>query len=132
MPKSLAEGTSPIPGGTSSTIGQSPNERLDSWKEIAVYFRRDVRTVRRWEQSLGLPVHRHRQRRGVAVYAYKSEVDEWWRGRDQKVEPAPASVHGRRPWLPLVWAAAASLGALGILLGIWRQPPAPASSERSR
>jgi hypothetical protein len=130
MPKSLAEGTLPIPEGTSSTIGESPNGRLDSWKEIAVYFRRDVRTVRRWEQSLGLPVHRHRQRRGVAVYAYRSEVDEWWRGRDQKAEAAaPAPPRGRRRWLPLVWAAAASLGALGILLGVWREPPAPATQR---
>ena len=29
---------------------QRPNEgRLDSWKKIAVYLRRDVTTVQRWE-----------------------------------------------------------------------------------
>jgi len=37
-------------------------ERLDSWKEIAAYLKRDVRTVRRWEHAEGLPVHRHSHR----------------------------------------------------------------------
>src|SRR3954463_10845884 len=32
--------------------------RLDSWKEIAAYLRRGVRTVQRWERDEGLPVHR--------------------------------------------------------------------------
>jgi hypothetical protein len=34
------------------------NRRLDSWKEIAAFFRRDERTVKRWEKDRGLPVHR--------------------------------------------------------------------------
>ncbi|MCU1257033.1 MAG: repeat-containing protein, partial [Candidatus Angelobacter sp.] len=34
-------------------------DRLDSWKEIASYLRRDVRTVQRWEKKEGLPVYRH-------------------------------------------------------------------------
>jgi DNA-binding transcriptional regulator YiaG len=33
-------------------------ERLDSWKEIARYLNRDVRTVQRWEETDGLPVYR--------------------------------------------------------------------------
>ena len=32
--------------------------RLDSWKEVAEYLKRDVRTVSRWELSRGLPVRR--------------------------------------------------------------------------
>ncbi|HSG00837.1 MAG TPA: hypothetical protein VLA20_06880 [Vicinamibacterales bacterium] len=35
------------------------DERLESWKEIAAYLKRDESTVRRWERSEGLPVHRH-------------------------------------------------------------------------
>jgi hypothetical protein len=31
--------------------------RLNSWKEVAAYLRRDVRTVQRWEFE-GLPVYR--------------------------------------------------------------------------
>jgi len=34
------------------------SERLDSWKEIAAYLKRDESTVRRWENE-GLPVRRH-------------------------------------------------------------------------
>ena len=36
----------------------SRGSNLDSWKEIAAYLRRDIRTVQRWEKQEGLPVHR--------------------------------------------------------------------------
>lgn len=55
--------------------------RLDSWKEIASYLKRDVTTVRRWEKREGLPVHRHLHERRDSVYAYATEVDDWWQGR---------------------------------------------------
>ena len=35
-----------------------PDDRLDSWKEIATYLGRGVRTAQRWEREEGLPVHR--------------------------------------------------------------------------
>ena len=54
------------------------SDRLDSWKEIAAHFRRDIRTVRRWEEEQGLPVHRHMHQRLASVYAFKSELDAWW------------------------------------------------------
>ncbi len=57
-------------------------ERLDSWKEIAVYLKRDVRTVQRWEKTEGLPVHRHVHEKLGTVYAYKSEIDLWRQQRD--------------------------------------------------
>jgi tetratricopeptide (TPR) repeat protein len=50
--------------------------RLDSWKEIAVFFGRDERTVNRWEKDLGLPVHRLPGTRG-RVYAYTDELSNW-------------------------------------------------------
>ncbi len=53
------------------------DDRLDSWKEIAAYLRRGVRTVRRWEHDEGLPVHRHVHRVLGSVYAFKSEIDRW-------------------------------------------------------
>ena len=31
------------------------NDRLDSWKEIAAYLKKEVRTVQRWEKSLVCP-----------------------------------------------------------------------------
>lgn len=52
-------------------------DRLDSWKEIAAYLRRGVRTVQRWERVAGLPVRRIGPERG-AVYAFRSELDAWW------------------------------------------------------
>lgn len=56
-------------------------DRLDSWKEIAVYLGRQVRTVQRWEKQEELPVHRHQHDKFSTVYAYKSELDEWMKRR---------------------------------------------------
>lgn len=50
---------------------------LESWKEIAAYLQRQVRTVRRWEKEEGLPVHRHAHKVRGSVYAYPSELDAW-------------------------------------------------------
>jgi hypothetical protein len=41
-------------------------DRLESWKEIAAYLQRDIRTVQRWERLNGLPVYRRQGRRLVA------------------------------------------------------------------
>jgi hypothetical protein len=60
---------------------QSPEERLDSWKEISQHLKRTVRTVQRWEQSEGLPIHRIVHHKHSTVYAYAAELDEWWRSR---------------------------------------------------
>ena len=55
--------------------------RLDSWKEIAAYLKRDIRTAQRWEKQEGLPVHRHvHEERGTA-YAFSAEIDEWLKKR---------------------------------------------------
>ncbi len=55
------------------------HDRLDSWKEIAAYLKKEVRTVQRWEKSLGLPVRRLAQGKLGPVFAYKQELDSWWR-----------------------------------------------------
>lgn len=52
------------------------SRRLDSWKEIAEYLRRDVRTAARWE-SQGLPLHRVPGGKGRSVYALTDEIDVW-------------------------------------------------------
>ena len=59
-----------------------PEERLDSWKEIAAYLNRDVTTVQRWEKREGMPVHRHLHDRIGSVYASRTELDAWARGRN--------------------------------------------------
>jgi hypothetical protein len=58
-----------------TTAPAGPEERLDSWKEIAAYLKRGVRTVQRWERSNGLPVHRLELDRQGSVFAYKPELD---------------------------------------------------------
>ncbi len=50
---------------------------LDSWKEIAAYLKRDIRTVQRWEKREGLPVHRHQHDERGTAYAYSAEIDRW-------------------------------------------------------
>src|SRR6266550_1676417 len=60
-----------------------PEDRLDSWKEIAAYLKRGVRTVQRWERSNGLPVRRLELDKHGTVYAYKAELDAWWHSRQQ-------------------------------------------------
>jgi non-specific serine/threonine protein kinase len=62
-------------------LRQASGDRLESWKEIAAYLNRGVRTVRRWEADEGLPVHRHVHRTLGSVYAYKSEIDRWREAR---------------------------------------------------
>jgi phage terminase Nu1 subunit (DNA packaging protein) len=52
-------------------------EVLNSWKEIAEYMGRGVRTVQRWERELGLPVRRPRGKERSAVLALKSDLDHW-------------------------------------------------------
>jgi TolB-like protein/thioredoxin-like negative regulator of GroEL len=63
------------------------SDRLDSWKEIARYLNRSVRTVRRWERQEGLPVHRHMHRSLASVFAVRSEIDAW---RHRRVTAAMA------------------------------------------
>ena len=59
-----------------------PEDRLDSWKEIAAYLNRDVTTVQRWEKREGMPVHRHLHDRMGSVYAFRAELDAWTRSRN--------------------------------------------------
>ncbi|MFZ1135590.1 MAG: hypothetical protein WAN69_11615 [Candidatus Korobacteraceae bacterium] len=72
-----------LPSGTLPPVGP-PEDRLDSWKEIAAYLNRDVTTVQRWEKREGMPVHRHLHDRMGSVYASRAELDAWSRGRNPR------------------------------------------------
>lgn len=86
-----------------------PNETLlESWKEIAAYLTRDVRTVIRWEKQEGLPVRRHLHQARSSVYAYPSELDQWREGR----KPGAAQMTG---WLWQRPARAVALTAVMLL-----------------
>jgi Tol biopolymer transport system component len=66
-------------------VGSAPADRLDSWKEIAGYLKRDVTTVQRWEKREGMPVHRHLHDKIGSVYAFRSELDAWSRSRTPSI-----------------------------------------------
>jgi TolB-like protein/Tfp pilus assembly protein PilF len=72
------------PGPPDRPVSQDP--RLDSWKEIAAYLNRHVTTVRRWEKQEALPVHRHVHDKLGSVYAFREELDAWWRTRRLHLE----------------------------------------------
>jgi Tol biopolymer transport system component len=57
------------------------DDRLDSWKEIASYLGRGIRTVQRWEREEGLPVHRLAHEKRGSIYARREELAAWWESR---------------------------------------------------
>src|ERR1700688_4820411 len=64
-----------------------PDEpRLESCGEIASYLRREIRTVQRWEKYQGLPVRRLQIGKLGSVYAFRSELDKWYRERQPPAE----------------------------------------------
>ncbi len=69
---------------------------LGSWKEIAAYLGKGVRTVQRWEQQFGLPVRRPNGRSEGIVYATREELDRWiLSGRVGRPEaPLPSNSNG--------------------------------------
>ncbi len=125
-----------------------PGDRLDSWKEIAVYLNRDVTTVQRWEKREGMPVHRHLHERIGSVYASRAELDAWTRGRNlplaqengnnapsshPPLPPQPTSSISRTRWkLVLLLVAVAVVMVIGATLWLqrtehfWKNPVAEA------
>ena len=110
-------------------------ERLDSWKEIAAYLKRDVRTVRRWEEDQGLPVRRHRHLKRGTVYALQSELDAWLRARTdvsanqgRAVNQDKETRRARRFWFVLGFGSATvalALVGFGLKPGPSGVAPAP-------
>jgi len=78
----------PSPGGRTIPDPPSDEPRLESWGEIAAYLRREIRTVQRWERYQGLPVRRLQIGKLGSVYAYRSELDKWFRERQPHAENA--------------------------------------------
>ena len=66
----------------------APSRRLDSWKEIASFLGRGIRTVQRWEREDGLPVHRLPHAQRGSVFAHANELSAWWERRQINPEPA--------------------------------------------
>ena len=128
-----------------------PEDRLDSWKEIASYLNRDVTTVQRWEKREGMPVHRHLHDRLGSVYASRSELDTWTRSRNPQaaqdngndtaspdpLPPPPPSPSISRPTnrIVLLLVAIVVVLATGAILWLqrtehfWRNPLADAKFQ---
>src|ERR1700693_4537942 len=116
----------PLPG--TSPPDSPPEDRLDSWKEIAAYLNRDVTTAQRWEKREGMPVHRHVHDRRGSVYALGSELDAWLQSRGQRLgeedegqrsDPPVEAERDRRRGVTLPahgWPALAGVAVLGLLV----------------
>lgn len=97
------------------------NRRIDSWKEIATFFRRDERTVKRWEKNKFLPVHRIPGSERGGVFAYTEELTEWLNtplpakrsSQRQTVRPGVEAVAGSHAKTVLYVAPRARLFAEG-------------------
>jgi Tol biopolymer transport system component len=108
-------------------------DRLDSWKEIAAYLKRDVTTVQRWEKREGMPVHRHLHDRIGSVYASRADLDAWMHSRnlrigqqngvDARLPDLPAQVPRKqallRRWRFVLPLAVAVTGAVAIGSVLW-------------
>jgi TolB-like protein/Tfp pilus assembly protein PilF len=100
---------------TPNTHPDPRGRRLESWKEIAAYLRRDVTTARRWEKQERLPVYRLQHSKLGSIYAYTSELDSW---RDkqalQGATDAPAAEAEHQP--TKIWRARRGLLVGGVVL----------------
>lgn len=111
-------------------------DRLESWKEIAAYMRRDVKTVQRWERREAMPVHRHLHDKLGSVYAFRSELDAWARNRRQAsdgdstvVQPVARSRRSTWLWV-LVPLAVAIVAAVAVLRHPTREDDNPLANAR--
>ena len=81
-------------------VSTEKDRRLDSWKAIAHYLDRDVRSVQRWEHARGLPVYRVPGSKSGGVFAYAHELDEWLHRRSDtqtesdRLSSSPTAVEG--------------------------------------
>jgi tetratricopeptide (TPR) repeat protein len=133
---------------TMHVIRESPrgSRRLDSWKEIAAFFGRDERTVKRWEKEKGLPVHRLPENIGARVFAFTDELTLWMNSPEpantkvvDEEHPAavptdmpppapPSQSRPTRPWAVFVLAVAI-LASAGFLIAYRYNRPRPSASE---
>lgn len=75
-PREIADHLSRAPDDV-NPITSPPARMLNSWKEIAAYLQRGVRTVQRWEQGLALPVHGIGTGKRSPVFAHPTELNFW-------------------------------------------------------
>jgi hypothetical protein len=65
----------------SSSRDHQNTSALQGWKAISAELNRGVRTVQRWESTLGLPVHRLGEGPSCPVFAFQDELQLWLRSK---------------------------------------------------
>ena len=117
-----------------------PADRLNSWKEIAAFLGRTVRTVQRWEKDAGLPLRRGGPGQRGAVCASKREISEWWERRRATLDDVSAHAAEEedqpipRPWpqrwrIGAVGAVAALAAGLTLLIILVKALPLPRRAD---
>ena len=123
---------------------REPQAPLNGWKEIAAYLGKSVRSVQRWEATLGLPIHRIRTPDGQIVYSDREEIDDWRRRLESQpvAEPEDPGDPETLPEVParplddrrrpgqsraLVWllAVGVMLTGVGFVSGRWTSHASP-------
>lgn len=131
----MSDPTPPSPTG-------SRQPELESWKDIAAYLRTSVRTVQRWEEQNGLPVHRVMREKRAAIFAHPHELDAWLAQRTVTPTPpaaespqaapvAPPPVAPRRPLWPAGLVLTGLLVALALAF-VRHSPPPPLTLQAHR
>jgi hypothetical protein len=60
---------------------------LRTWKEVASYLGRGVRTVQRYERDFYLPVRRVSGRKSGSILAFPEDLDQWLKQSSSKDNP---------------------------------------------
>jgi len=106
-----------------TTADPAAGRRLDSWKQIAAYIGRDIRTAQLWEKKEGLPVRRLAHTARANVFAYTAEIDAW---REQRERPHQESTGQAAPRRDVALVDAERPAVPGA------PPPHPPSRPRGR
>ncbi len=93
---------------------------LDSWKEIAAYLGRSVRTCQRLERDLDLPVHRLEETPKARVFAYQDEIDLWINRSKNSESEARSKLFGLKK---ILIPASAALFLIIMAVVIWKFLP---------
>jgi predicted DNA-binding transcriptional regulator AlpA len=73
---------------------------LTSWKEIAQYTGKGVRTLQRWEQDFGFPIRRPTAANGHhAIVAIPDEIDAWMQRQHGIEQTELARLRAQVRWL---------------------------------
>ena len=92
---------------------------LHSWKEIASYTGRGLRTLQRYEANLAFPIHRPLGKPRSSVLAFKDEVDRWFAATPQNRSPQ-ANEDGVAPQGPALRGTARPVEDLYKAAETWR------------